>query len=123
MPAPLPRWRGKCEEPAGEGGDVCNRKVVRMGYYTEPPPSGAGDGRRDHSEPDGDERRSHTRQVHGGRQVWAEVLPSALDFGGLHDKRSFTVELNWDAGKTAHAEGSLKWVSATHVVRIPIVIF
>ncbi|RLN00320.1 putative subtilase family protein precursor [Panicum miliaceum] len=38
MPATPPRWRGKCEEPAGDGGGVCNRKVVRVGYYTEPPP-------------------------------------------------------------------------------------
>jgi hypothetical protein len=55
--------------------------------------------------------------------VRAVVLPSAQEFGGLHDKRSFTVKLNWDAGKTTHAEGSLKWVSATHVVRFPIVVF
>jgi len=53
--------------------------------------------------------------------VRAEVLPSALEFGGLRGRRSFTVKLNWDAGKTTHAEGSLKWASATHVVRIPIV--
>ena len=48
-------------------------------------------------------------------------VPSALEFGGLRGRRSFTVKLNWDAGKTTHAEGSLKWASATHVVRIPIV--
>ncbi|KAL6603990.1 hypothetical protein ACP70R_044351 [Stipagrostis hirtigluma subsp. patula] len=55
--------------------------------------------------------------------IVVKVSPSVLEFGGLNDRKSFMVRMSWDAGKTKHVEGSLKWVSKTHVVSSPIVIF
>jgi hypothetical protein len=57
------------------------------------------------------------------KEVRASVSPSKLVFTKANEKKTFTVSLTWDANRIRHAEGSLRWVSAKHVVRSPIVIF
>ncbi|CAL5053079.1 unnamed protein product [Urochloa decumbens] len=65
----------------------------------------------------------YTVEINVPDGVVVEVSPSVLEFGGLNDKKIFNVKMSWDARKTKHLEGSLKWVSKTRVVRSPIVIF
>ncbi|KAG2611921.1 hypothetical protein PVAP13_4KG239200 [Panicum virgatum] len=55
--------------------------------------------------------------------VVVKVSPSVLEFGGLNDKKIFNIKMSWDPLKTKQVEGSLKWISKTHVVRIPVTAF
>ncbi|KAJ1270819.1 hypothetical protein BS78_06G080300 [Paspalum vaginatum] len=66
---------------------------------------------------------SYTVKIDMPKDVKATVSPTKLEFTKEKENRTFTVSLRWDASKTRHAEGSLRWVSSKHVVRSPIVIF
>ena len=55
--------------------------------------------------------------------VVVKVSPSVLEFGGLNDKKIFNIKMSWDPLKTKQVEGSLKWISKTRVVRIPVIVF
>jgi subtilisin family serine protease len=71
----------------------------------------------------GDASSSYTVDIKMPKEVRASVSPSKLVFTKTNEKKTFTVSLTWDANRIRHAEGSLRWVSAKHVVRSPIVIF
>ncbi|CAN6356302.1 unnamed protein product [Urochloa humidicola] len=71
----------------------------------------------------GDATSSYTVNIEMPKEVRASVSPSKLQFTRANEKKTFTVSLTWDASRTMHAEGNMKWVSNKHVVRSPIVIF
>ncbi|KAL6622872.1 hypothetical protein ACP70R_032751 [Stipagrostis hirtigluma subsp. patula] len=71
----------------------------------------------------GDAMSSYTVDIDMPKEVETSVSPTKLEFTKANEQQTFTVSLSWDASKTKHAEGSIKWVSSKNTVRSPIVIF
>ncbi|KAJ3705654.1 hypothetical protein LUZ61_009359 [Rhynchospora tenuis] len=57
-------------------------------------------------------------------EVTVIVNPSILQFTKVNEKMSFTVTVTWNStgNVSGGAEGNLKWVSDSHVVRSPLVV-
>ncbi|KAJ4746105.1 Subtilisin-like protease [Rhynchospora pubera] len=57
-------------------------------------------------------------------EVTVIVKPSILQFTEVNEKMSFTVTVSWNStgNVSGGAEGNLKWVSDSHVVRSPLVV-
>ncbi|KAF3340035.1 subtilisin-like protease [Carex littledalei] len=70
----------------------------------------------------GDEKDTYTASIKVPRGVSATVLPDTLNFTRVYEKKTFKIVFKWAGGKKENSFGDLKWVSNSHVVRIPIAI-
>ncbi|XP_072987307.1 subtilisin-like protease [Typha latifolia] len=55
-------------------------------------------------------------------EVSVIVTPPELQFSKVNEKMTFTVRVSWKGSRKGSVDGNLRWVSAEHVVRSPIVI-